>query len=192
MDWWTLLKTGFTLLWIFCFIDGNAVLELRQFFHDLTKATCHLYLALLPLRRAATHFAKSIISLFRYVNQSLSAHSDYTDSKKHLQEDQSLARDGMLHLLEGTCVVCETVPNLIGAARTLGAAFCHILQAGFYILAATLRSIQICLFSGINGEKEKWDKEQLRAKDREKNQLQRAGVHHGVLSGACQCFLKKG
>ncbi|CAK6962196.1 uncharacterized protein LOC121882209 isoform X1 [Scomber scombrus] len=140
---------------------GNAVLELRLLFHALTKAACHLYLALLPLRRAATHFADCARHLINNAQQTPSPHG-------YLHQGQSLARKGTLHFLEGMCVVCETVPNLMGAALSVGAAFCHMLQGGFYVLAATLRTIQINLFSQMNGEKERWDKERLRAKESEK------------------------
>nr|XP_020479299.1 uncharacterized protein LOC109973821 isoform X2 [Monopterus albus]XP_020479300.1 uncharacterized protein LOC109973821 isoform X2 [Monopterus albus] len=161
MDWWTSLAAGIPLLWIVCFIDGNAVLELRLLFHALTKAACHLYLALLPLRRAVIHFAECARYLINHAQQTPSAHG-------YLHQVQPLARKGMLHLLEGMCVMCETVPNLLGAALSVGAAFCHLLQGGFYTLAATLRTIQINLLSQMNGEKEKWDKEQHRAKETEK------------------------
>lgn len=65
-------------------------------------------------------------------------------------------------------MVCETVPNLMGAGLSLGAAFCHMMQGGFYVLAATLRTIQVNLFSQMNGEKDRWDKERHRAKESEK------------------------
>ncbi|XP_044232806.1 uncharacterized protein LOC122999712 isoform X1 [Thunnus albacares] len=161
MDWWTSLAASIALLWIFCFIDGNAVLELRLLFHALTKAACHLYLALLPLRRAATHFADCARYLINNAQQTPSPHGYH-------HQGQPLARKGTLHFLEGMCVVCETVPNLMGAALSVGAAFCHMLQGGFYVLAATLRTIQINLFSQMNGEKERWDKERVRAKESEK------------------------
>ncbi|CAL8235947.1 unnamed protein product, partial [Arctogadus glacialis] len=55
MDLRISLAVGFALLWLLCFIDGNVVHELRLLFQALTKATCHLYLAILQLRRAASH-----------------------------------------------------------------------------------------------------------------------------------------
>lgn len=137
------------------------MLELRLLFHALTKAACHLYLALLPLRRAVTHFADCARYLVNHAQQNSSTHG-------YLHQGQPLARKGTLHFLEGMCVVCETVPNLMGAALSVGAAFCHMLQGGFYVLAATLRTIQINLFSQMNGEKERWDKERHRAKESEK------------------------
>ncbi|KAK7906908.1 hypothetical protein WMY93_015520 [Mugilogobius chulae] len=162
MDWWTSLAACIALFWIFCFIDGNAVLELRLLFHALTKAACHLYLALLPLRRAATHF----YDCARY----LIHHAQHNQSHPHeyLHHGKPLAKKGTLHFLEGMCVVCETVPNLMGAALSLGSAFCHMMQGGFYVLAATLRTIQLNLFSQMNGEKERWDKDRVRAKESEK------------------------
>lgn len=135
------------------------MLELRLLFHALTKAACHLYLALLPLRRAATHFADCVRYLLTHAQQSPPPHG---------YQGQPLAKKGTLHFLEGVCVVCETVPNLMGAALSVGAAFCHMLQGGFYILAATLRTIQINLFSQMNGEKDRWDRERTRAKESEK------------------------
>ncbi|XP_021175277.2 uncharacterized protein LOC105930512 [Fundulus heteroclitus] len=171
MDWWTSLAASIALLWIFCFIDGNAVLELRLLFHALTKAACHLYLALLPLRRAATHFADCARYLLGHVQQSPSLQHGFLhmgQQQHQQQQQQPLARKGTLHFLEGMCVVCETVPNLMGAALSVGAAFCHMLQGGFYLLAATLRTIQINLFSQMNGEKERWDKERVRVKESEK------------------------
>ena len=42
------------------------------------------------------------------------------------------------------------------------------MQGLFYVLAASLRSIQAFLFSQMNGEKERWDKERNRAKETEK------------------------
>ncbi|XP_071392729.1 uncharacterized protein [Centroberyx affinis] len=188
MDWWTSLAASIALLWLLCFIDGkrqwlaeiwklspskepcgsglppycgNAVLELRLVFHALTKAACHLYLALLPLRRAASHFTDCARHLINHAQQTPSPHG-------YLHQGQPLAKKGTLHLLEGMCVVCETVPNLMGAALSVGAAFCHMMQGGFYVLAATLRTIQINLFSQMNGEKERWDKERHRAKENEK------------------------
>lgn len=140
---------------------GNAVLELRLLFHAMTKAACHLYLALLPLRRAAVHFTDCAKYLINSAQQTPSPH-DY------LHQSHPLGRTGTLHFLEGMCVVCETVPNLMGAALSVGAAFCHMLQGSFYILAATLRTIQVNLFSQMNGEKERWDKERHRAKESEK------------------------
>ncbi|KAM3602953.1 uncharacterized protein V6R79_013994 [Siganus canaliculatus] len=162
MDWCTSLAAIIALLWIFCFIDGNAVLELRLLFHALTKAACHLYLALLPLRRAATHFADGVRYLINHAQQPSPTPHGY------LHQSQPLARKGTLHFLEGMCVVCETVPNLMGAGLSVGAAFCHVMQGGFYILAATLRTIQMNLFSQMNGEKDRWDKERHRAKESEK------------------------
>ena len=138
------------------------MLELRLLFHALTKAACHLYLALLPLRRACAHFADSARYLLNHAQQTPSPHGGY------LHQGQPLARKGTLHFLEGMCVVCETVPNLMGAALSLGGAFCHMLQGGFYVLAATLRTIQVNLFSQMNGEKDRWDKERHRAKEGEK------------------------
>ncbi|CAB1457353.1 unnamed protein product [Pleuronectes platessa] len=161
MDWWTWLAACIALLWILCFIDGNAVLELRLLFHALTKAACHLYLALLPLRRAASHFA----DFARYLVNHFQHTPSPTGCLPHVQPP---AKKGTLHMLEGMCVVCETVPNLMGAALSLGAAFCHMMQGGFYVLAATLRTIQINLFSQMNGEKDRWDKERVRAKECEK------------------------
>lgn len=137
------------------------MLELRLLFHALTKAACHLYLALLPLRRAATHFADGARYLINHAQQTPSPHA-------YQHQSQPLAKKGTLHLLEGMCVVCETVPNLMGAGLSLGAAFCHMMQGGFYVLAATLRTIQINLFSQMNGEKDRWDKERHRAKESEK------------------------
>lgn len=143
------------------------MLELRLLFHALTKAACHLYLALLPLRRAAAHFADCARYFFNHAQQqqlpphTLPVHGYYPQS-------QPLARKGTLHFLEGMCVVCETVPNLMGAALGVGAAFCHMMQGAFYVLAATLRTIQINLFSQMNGEKDRWDKERHRAKESEK------------------------
>ena len=67
------------------------------------------------------------------------------------------------------CVVCETVPNLMCAVLlSLGEALCHAMQGLFYVLAAPLRSIQARLFSQMNGEKERWDKERHREKETEK------------------------
>lgn len=163
MDWWTSIAASIALLWIFCFIDGNAVLELRLLFHALTKAACHLYLALLPLRRAAQHFADCVRYLVSHAQQAPSP-----QGYLHHQIQPPLGKKGTLHLLEGMCVVCETVPNLLGAALSVGDAFCHMLQGGCYVLAATLRTIQINLFSQMNGEKDRWDKERHRAKEGEK------------------------
>ncbi|CAN9507365.1 unnamed protein product [Ophioblennius macclurei] len=177
MDWWTSLAASIALLWIFCFIDGNAVLELRLLFHALTKAACHLYLALLPLRRAAAHFADCARHLFSHAQQ---RHQQQQQQHQHqhqqqlapahgyLPQGQPLGKKGTLHLLEGMCVVCETVPNLLGAALSVADAFCHMLQGACYVLAATLRTIQVNLFSQMNGEKERWDKERHRAKEGEK------------------------
>lgn len=137
------------------------MLELRLLFHALTKAACHLYLALLPLRRAANHFTDCVRYLVNHAQQNQS-HPVY------LQQGPPLAKKGTLHFLEGMCVVCETVPNLMGAALSLGAAFCHMMQGGFYVLASTLRTIQLNLFSQMNGERERWDKERTRAKESEK------------------------
>lgn len=140
------------------------MLELRLLFHALTKAACHLYLALLPLRRAATHFADCARYLISHAQQTSSPHHHHG----YQHQSQPLARKGTLHFLEGMCVVCETLPNLMGAALSVGAAFCHMIQGGFYVLAATLRTIQINLFSQMNGEKDRWDKERHRARETEK------------------------
>ncbi|XP_077442638.1 uncharacterized protein LOC144064203 [Stigmatopora argus] len=148
MDWFTLTAACIVLLWIFCFIDGNAVLELRLLFHALTKAACHLYLAMLPLRRAAVHLADFAGQLAAGPRR-----RPYSCT---------------LHLLEGACVLCESTPNLMAAALSAGAALCHGLQGGAYVLAATLRAIQLNLFSQMNGERERWDKERHRAKESEK------------------------
>lgn len=141
------------------------MLELRLLFHALTKAACHLYLALLPLRRAAAHFADCARYLLTSAQQQQQTPSPHDYLHHH---SPPLGRTGTLHLLEGMCVLCETVPNLMGAALSVGAAFCHMLQGSFYVLAATLRTIQVNLFSQMNGEKERWDKERHRAKESEK------------------------
>lgn len=138
------------------------MLELRLLFHALTKAACHLYLALLPLRRAAAHFTDGA----RYLIQHAKYHQSQQDYPTF--HGTPLVKKGSLHFLEGMCVVCETVPNLMGAAVSLGSAFCHMMQGGFYVLAATLRTIQLNLFSQMNGEKDRWDKERTRAKESEK------------------------
>ncbi|KAI9522534.1 hypothetical protein NQZ68_034886 [Dissostichus eleginoides] len=164
MDWWTSLAAITALLWILCFIDGNAVLELRLLFHALTKAACHLYLALLPLRRAATHFADCARYMVNHIQRPTPSPLDVG----LLHHGQPLGRKGTLHFLEGMCVVCETIPNLMGAGLSVGSAFCHMLQGGFYVLAATLHTIQVNLFSQMNGEKDRWDKERHRAKEGEK------------------------
>ncbi|XP_058470374.1 uncharacterized protein LOC131444191 [Solea solea] len=161
MDWCSWLAVSTFLLWIFCFIDGNAVLELRLLFHALTKAACHLYLAMLPLRRAAAHFTDSVRYLISHAQQPSTPHG-------HPHGQPSPDKRAMLHALEGMCVVCETVPNLTGAALSLGAAFCHALQGYFYIVAETLRTIQVNLFSQMNGEREKWDRERHRVRESEK------------------------
>lgn len=141
------------------------MLELRLLFHALTKAACHLYLALLPLRRAAAHFADCARFLINHVQQPPPPPS----SPEGLQhQSQAMARKGTLHFLEGVCVVCETVPNLMGAALSLGSAVGHMMQGAFYVLAATLRTIQLNLFSQMNGEKDRWDRERHRAKESEK------------------------
>lgn len=139
---------------------GNAVLELRLLFHALTKAACHLYLALLPLRRAATHFADCARFLINHVQQA--------PSPEGSQAPSQTVRKGTLHFLEGVCVVCETAPNVLSAALSLGSAFSHMMQGAAYVLAATLRTIQLNLFSQMNGEKDRWDRERHRAKECEK------------------------
>ena len=144
---------------------GHAVLELRLLFHALTKAACHLYLALLPLRRAASHFADCARYFVNHAQQPApSSAQGYPPHSHHPPP----ARKGTLHFIEAMCVVCETVPNLMCAALSVGAALCHALQGGFYVLAATLRTIQANLFSQMNGEKDRWDKERHRAKETEK------------------------
>ncbi|TNN27210.1 hypothetical protein EYF80_062647 [Liparis tanakae] len=168
MDWWTSLAATIALLWIFCFIDGHAVLELRLLFHALTKAACHLYLALLPLRRAVTHFADCARSLVSHAQQQTPPPPGGSSLLLQHHHQPSSAKKATLHFLEGMCVVCETVPNLMGAALSLGAALCHMLQGGFFVLAATLRTIQVNLFSQMNGERDRWDKERHRAKEGEK------------------------
>ncbi|XP_077365967.1 uncharacterized protein LOC144009906 [Festucalex cinctus] len=167
MDWFTSLAACIVLLWIFCFIDGNAVLELRLLFHALTKAACHLYLALLPLRRAAVHFSdcvRHLLASSQQQGQGPAPPSGYP----HWHGAPPAGRTCTLHLLEGACVLCETMPNLMAAALSVGAALCHGLQGGAYVLAATLRAIQLNLFSQMNGERERWDKERHRAKESEK------------------------
>ncbi|CAL9692303.1 unnamed protein product [Knipowitschia caucasica] len=162
MDWWTLLAACIAFLWVVCFIDGNAVLELRLLFHALTKAVCHLYLALLPLRRAATHF----YDCARYWYHHAQHHKAHP--QEYVHHGKPLVKKGTLHFLEGVCVVCETVPNLMAAGLSLGSAFCHMMQGAFHVLAATLRTIQLNLFSQMNGERERWDKDRVRAKEGEK------------------------
>lgn len=149
---------------------GNAVLELRLLFHALTKAACHLYLALLPLRRAAAHFADGARYLIHHAQRrGPDAHPHpHQHPQPHPHHGQPLARTGTLHFLEGVCVLCETAPSLMGAALSVGAALCHAMQGGFYVLAATLRTIQVNLFSQMNGERDRWDKERHRAKESEK------------------------
>ncbi|KAG7999312.1 hypothetical protein GBF38_000014 [Nibea albiflora] len=137
---------------------------MRLLFHALTKAACHLYLALLPLRRAATHFADCARSPDQPcpANQ-LSPPPTATTTKANPWPGKARCTSWR------ACVwVCETLPNLMGAALSVGAAFCHMIQGGFYVLAATLRTIQINLFSQMNGEKDRWDKERHRAKETEK------------------------
>ncbi|XP_061667420.1 uncharacterized protein LOC133496185 isoform X2 [Syngnathoides biaculeatus] len=164
MDWFTSLAACIVLLWIFCFIDGNAVLELRLLFHALTKAACHLYLALLPLRRAAVHFSDCARHLLAGAQRQDVAPPTYPQP----HGAPPVGRACTLHLLEGACVLCETMPNLMAAVLSVGAALCHGLQGAAYVLAATLRAIQLNLFSQMNGERERWDKERHRAKESEK------------------------
>ncbi|CAL8394885.1 unnamed protein product [Arctogadus glacialis] len=55
MDWGTLFVTQIVLVLLLRFFDGKAVQELRLLFQALAKLANHLYLVLLPLRRAAHH-----------------------------------------------------------------------------------------------------------------------------------------
>ncbi|CAL8394888.1 unnamed protein product [Arctogadus glacialis] len=170
MDWWTLLVVVIALLiWILCFIDGNAVHELRLLFQALTKATCHLYLAILQLRRAASHIIRGASNFLNSAQQQPPPYSPKGNTK-HRAHHQPHWRRGLLHYIEAMCLVCETVPNLTCAVLlSLGEALSHALQVFFCVLAAPLRSIQAFLFSQMNGEKERWDKERHRAKETEKN-----------------------
>ncbi|XP_061667415.1 uncharacterized protein LOC133496185 isoform X1 [Syngnathoides biaculeatus] len=151
MDWFTSLAACIVLLWIFCFIDGNAVLELRLLFHALTKAACHLYLALLPLRRAAVHFSDCARHLLAGAQRQDVAPPTYPQP----HGAPPVGRACTLHLLEGACVLCETMPNLMAAVLSVGAALCHGLQGAAYVLAATLRAIQLNLFSQMNGPRQR-------------------------------------
>ncbi|XP_010881363.1 uncharacterized protein LOC105017986 isoform X2 [Esox lucius] len=150
MDWWTTLAASIALLWLLCYIDGNAVLELRLLFHALTKAACHLYLAVLPLRRAALQLARFVCHLANH-------------------GPASAGRASPL-LLEGVCVVCEATPDLLGAGLSLCAVLCHILQGALFLLAATLRSVQDSVLAQVDGERERWEKERQRARQLEKRQ----------------------
>ncbi|XP_010881362.1 uncharacterized protein LOC105017986 isoform X1 [Esox lucius] len=129
---------------------GNAVLELRLLFHALTKAACHLYLAVLPLRRAALQLARFVCHLANH-------------------GPASAGRASPL-LLEGVCVVCEATPDLLGAGLSLCAVLCHILQGALFLLAATLRSVQDSVLAQVDGERERWEKERQRARQLEKRQ----------------------
>ncbi|XP_031692503.1 uncharacterized protein LOC116376449 isoform X1 [Oncorhynchus kisutch] len=181
MDWWTTLAASIAFLWLLCYIDGkrtwlaevwelsssrercgigtrtalppncgNAVLELRLLLHALTKAACHLYLAVLPLRRAALHLARFVCHLVNH-------------------GPTSAGRASPL-LLEGVCVICEAVPDLLGAGLSLCAVVCHILQGVLFLLAATVRSVQVSVLAQMDGEKERWEKEQHQARQDERRQ----------------------
>ncbi|XP_064781888.1 uncharacterized protein LOC135506274 isoform X3 [Oncorhynchus masou masou] len=150
MDWWTTLAASIAFLWLLCYIDGNAVLELRLLLHALTKAACHLYLAVLPLRRAALHLVRFVCHLVNH-------------------GPASAGRASPL-LLEGVCVICEAVPDLLGAGLSLCAVVCHILQGVLFLLAATVRSVQVSVLAQMDGEKERWEKEQHQARQDERRQ----------------------
>ncbi|CAL8393476.1 unnamed protein product [Gadus morhua 'NCC'] len=169
MDWWTSLVAVIALLWILCFLDGNAVHELRLLFQALTKATCHLYLAILQLRRAASYIIRGASNFLNRAQQQPPPYSA-KENTKHSAHHQPHWRRGTLHFIEAICLVCETVPNLTCAVLlSLGEALSRALQVFFCVLAAPLRSIQAFLFSQMNGEKERWDKERHRLKETEKN-----------------------
>ncbi|CAL8393473.1 unnamed protein product [Gadus morhua 'NCC'] len=169
MDFWTSLAAGVALLWLLCFIDGNVVHELRLLFQALTKLACHLYLAILQLRRGASHFIRSASNFMNRTQQQPPPYSPKGNTK-HSAHHQPHWRRGTLHFIEAMCLVCETVPNLTCAVLlSLGEALCHALQGFSYVLFAPLRSIQAFLFSQMNGEKERWDKERHLAKETEKN-----------------------
>ncbi|CAB1342471.1 unnamed protein product, partial [Coregonus sp. 'balchen'] len=182
MDWWTTLAASIAFLWLLCYVDGkrtwlaevwklsssrercstgtglppncgNAVLELRLLLHALTKAACHLYLALVPLRRAALHLARFVCHLVNH-------------------GPASAGRASPL-LLEGVCVMCEVGPDLLGAGLSLCAVVCHILQGALFLLAATVRSVQVSVLAQVDGEKERWEKEQHRARQDERKQNSR-------------------
>ena len=112
-----------------------------------------MYLALLPLRRAGLHLVKSV--------------------KHFVDPETTPAKKGSLHFLEGLCVVFETIPDLLGVGLGLCAALCHGLQGALFLLASTLRAIQVNLFAQVNGEKDRWEKERNRAREEEKRQNQK-------------------
>ncbi|CAL8235785.1 unnamed protein product [Arctogadus glacialis] len=146
---------------------GNGVHELRLLFQALTKATCHLYLAIVQLCHAVSHIIRG--GRLNSAQQQPPPCSPKGNAK-HSAHHQPTEQWVTLHFIEAMCLVCETVPNLTCTVLlNLGEALCHALRVFFYMLAAPLRSIQKFLFSQMNGDKERWDKERHRATETEKN-----------------------
>ncbi|XP_042634229.1 uncharacterized protein LOC122149041 [Cyprinus carpio] len=155
------------LIWIIFFADGKTIGECRLVLHALATAVCQLYLVLLHLRRAGQHMVKArrIDLTTDCINENLlrcSTRTEYLKSR----------RKAYVHILEGVCLLWESLSLFLAVVSTLCVAVRHVLQAALFLIVSTVRWPQKMLLS--QEDLDEWEKEQK--KDKKELQEQRKQV----------------
>ncbi|CAM4687630.1 unnamed protein product [Leuciscus chuanchicus] len=156
-------------IWILLFVDGKTINECRLFLQTLATATCQLYLALLPLRHAAQHFAKAAwkISIEPFVNDSNNMLLSPDEGVRLLYLLPYLGK-AAVHNLEGVCMLWESLSQLLAVVSSVCVAVRHVLQGALFLVLSTTRWLQqMMLFKGVVDE---WVKEQNQQRERIKKQ----------------------
>lgn len=168
------------LLYFFPF-TGKAINECRLFLQSLATATCQLYLALLPLRHVAQHFAKAArnILIEPRVNDfnNILATTDGTELLLYLLP---YLRKAAVHYLEGVCLLWESLSQLLAVASSVCVAVRHVLQGALFLIVSTVRWLQQMML--FKGDVDEWVKEQNQQRERiEKQKRQVEKYIHGTL-----------
>ncbi|KAG1938403.1 hypothetical protein F2P79_017793 [Pimephales promelas] len=90
------------ILLVIFFVDGKAINECRLFLQTLATATCQLYLALLPLRHAAQHFAKAAGNIFIEPCVNVNDSDNISSTKERMLNLLSHVLQGALFLILST------------------------------------------------------------------------------------------
>ncbi|XDV41260.1 hypothetical protein PO909_010153 [Leuciscus waleckii] len=128
-----------------------------------------LYLALLPLRHAAQHFAKAAwkISIEPFVNDSNNMLLSPDEGVRLLYLLPYLGK-AAVHNLEGVCLLWESLSQLLAVVSSVCVAVRHVLQGALFLVLSTTRWLQqMMLFKGVVDE---WVKEQNQQRERIKKQ----------------------
>ncbi|KAF4099873.1 hypothetical protein G5714_019999 [Onychostoma macrolepis] len=147
---------------IIFFVDGKNINKCRLVLHAVATAVCQLYLAVLPLHCVAQHFAK-VWNIFRTF---------------HAEESllRRLAKSAV-SVLEGVCLILESLSLFLAVVSTLCVAARHVLQAALSLIVYTMRWAQQRLLLS-EEDMEEWEREQ--EKQRKELQKQRGQVEKYV------------